>query len=253
MPSRASSLANASAKRRRSSPEARPERRLEGERDGLARQADGGPDARRCARPARGPRARAPRAPRRASRCRAAAPRARVSVRPPRITSSASERPAMRGSLALRPPAPGIRPRLGLGQPEARVLRGQHDVAGQRELAAAAEAPAVHGGDDRQPRRAQPLPSAAPRSPGRAPRPPTGSRMPATSAPAANARPAPHSTTQRTSPDSSTASSAAQSACEHLVRERVQRLGPVQAQQRDGSVTLALDDLAHTPRTMPAE
>ena len=101
-----------------------------------------------------------------------------------------------RGSLCV-PPAPGIRPEARLWQPEARILRGEHDVAGQRELAAAAEAPTVHGRDDRQPRRAQPLPARRP-APRRAPRPATGSRKPATSAPAANARPAPQSTTQRT-------------------------------------------------------
>ena len=49
----------------------------------------------------------------------------------------------------LRAAGAGDQPETRLGQPEARILRGQHDVARERELAAAAEAPAVHRRDDR--------------------------------------------------------------------------------------------------------
>ena len=47
-------------------------------------------------------------------------------------------------------PEAGHQPDRALGHREARAVGGEHQVAGQRELAAAAERVAVDGGDDRQ-------------------------------------------------------------------------------------------------------
>ena len=59
------------------------------------------------------------------------------------------KRLADRAGRELRAARAGDDPEADLGQAEARVLRGDHDVARLRELAASAEAEAVHGRDQR--------------------------------------------------------------------------------------------------------
>ena len=57
-------------------------------------------------------------------------------------------RPTSRGRRWV-PPPPGHEAELRLGQPEARVVRCDHEVAREHELEAAAEREPLHRGDDR--------------------------------------------------------------------------------------------------------
>ena len=118
MPSRASSLAKAQGEEPALLVEAGLERRLEGVRHGLAREPHGQRRARRRCAPASASASRssASGATTREQMPCCSASRA-DSVRPPRMTSSASERPAMRGSRCV-PPAPGISPRPVSGRPK---------------------------------------------------------------------------------------------------------------------------------------
>ena len=113
--------------------------------------------ARRSARPRRGPRRAAPRGSRRGSRARAAAPRAASgSARRAPSPSSATCRGAGR---ALGAAGARDEREVGLGLAELRVVGGDDDVAGHRELAAAAEAEAADGRDQRLREAAHPLPA----------------------------------------------------------------------------------------------
>ena len=133
-----------------------------------------------------------------------------------------------------------------LGRAEEAVFGGERDIAGERELHRAAEAVAMHCSE----RDLGAIPEAHDDLESRccsARRTASGSGLPSApvsmsrSKPAEKAcrRPRPRST--RTTSSASAASSARPSCVDHRLVDRVELVGPVERQQRDGAAALVAD------------
>ena len=171
------------------------------------------------------------------------------SLSPSNVRPSAVARPTSRGS-SQRAAAVGDQADLGEGLDEARRARRDHDVAAERHVRAGTGGHAVDRSDHRhrhaaQAQRQRPVDSARSarryRSAGR-----LASRVGCDAwigeiLAGAEPRPAPVSTTQRTSGAAAAASSASHSSLVHGGREAVERLRPVQGQRADGAVRLGDD------------
>ena len=181
------------------------------------------------------------------SRCRCARRRR------PSITSASSAsslalcRPTSRGR-SHEPPKSMLRPALHEDRAEAGGVGRDHEVAAEREVEPGARGHAVHLGDGRlrDARAARPR-SARRRACARAAGPRSrGIPDSIRSAPAQKARPAPVTTSTRSSRLRATSPNTSLEAAPHLAGDRVHRVGPVE-RERHHAVATVDEQIRHGP------